>query len=686
MPAPPGGEVATLQSRLNHADLRVAMTIVPRLWTEERLESFDTALSPEEFWYTQYGGDSPLVTGGALVLRSYGGPPRELVITRPHWFPRAADKSFRVDMNITFPQTDPVYNAVVTVGGIEQNFADIGEPLRVIQKGSVYSALAGNIFVDGLSDIDNVGVANDQSVHTYSVMWRPAASGVGSGNHKLTVLRDGVIMAEGSDDGFAVQPRYIAIGMIQNTRLDADENVPVALGTPDSPATLIQVHNIAVYELGDGYEEVTYPAWTSPDVGGTLTTAGEGERFTQDGLVWAKLPVGNILNWEAKQSRLQSADTFRISLDLADYQDETNRNRFAGQYWHKRIVTIDTRVVDDTDPLAPAPTGWYRLMCGEVEHVSRGGGAITLAGRERAMLRLDTFISRSYISLGDEGDETDGQVEGTNIGYTITAVLQDLFEVSEAVAGGLLSGLTDTDIQGPDVTPAALSSGGQSLAATFTEICDRLVFECWREYEVSGAGRYGRLRVNGWTFGALDDTPAWTLRGNFAGGIHDIERIDLNENQRNGAGGAYYRGNTPVVGEYGLSLESLPTVGTFPSAPFPPNDRVLNDSLAYLEGNEISPIVEWVDKDGGNMFGGVAFHRYRRENAMRRQVAVQTYNQPFWRVTDIAAIDDPYDTEIVSTERWVVNGVTYGMRDRRLQVDLDLVTVDWVDAILRMLP
>lgn len=680
MAAPSAPEALILQSPRNYAEMRMAMSLGRRLWDGPRSQEFNGTLDPAEEWYTQFGNAGPFITGSELYIRTYNGAPREEWRTRPHWFPIGAGFGFKLTIRFRFPEMDPVYNAVITVGGIEQIAADIGEPLRIIQKGSAFvgGSQIGRIYRDCAGSIDNLGLANDQNHHEVVVYWHPFAMG-GAGNEKLSAYYDGVLFHETSAAGVAVQPRYVQLGMIQSTRIDA-----VPLGTVGSPVAILLVDYVRVEADGNGYETRVWPQWTSDNLGHDIDSALPGERFTQDDDEWAIIPPDQVSDWNVKQSREQAADTFTATIDLTDPRDpEAVPNRFKGQTWDKRIISMDARVIDDG--LGYGSTGWWRLITAEIERVHRENGQIQLAGRDRPMLRLDTFIARSYLGI-DAGSEASGGIEGTNIGFNIPEILGDLDAVAEIVAGGLLTGVTAVGITGPDITPQSLSSGGQSLLATFTELVDRLVLQCWREYAPSGDKRYGKLRVSGWRFGAPTDDPVWTFRGYGAlGGLEDLETIALDTNAQDGTGQAFYRQNTPVQSDYLLSLESLQTVGTFPSAAFPPNDRVVDDSLAYLELAEMSPFVDWFDQDGNPMLGGVAYHRYRRENIMRRRLTLGTVNRPFLELTDVICVEDPNECEISESERWVVHGLDWSMKNRALRVTIDAVTSDWLSAILEQL-
>lgn len=658
---------------------RVVSSIGPRMWTDDMEETFDTPLDPADFWFTQYGGDAPAVDGGALLLRTFGGPPREMVVTRKHWLPVADNLAFEITVNATFPEADPVYPAVITVGGVEQSFGVEHEPMRIIQKGSghVGGVSVGRIYVDGagaIVNLDNTGsYANDMAPHDYTVRWNPDAAG-GAGAEILTVLRDGTIVWETSEPAQAVQPRYIAFGLIQGSRPDAEP-----LGTPDEPATILAINTLTVTALGDGHEDEDFPAWTVDNDGGDLNSAEDGERFVMDTVTWAKVPVDAIDSWRIEGGRDTLSDTVTVTLHtpLPENPEDTP-NRFAGTNWIGRTLLVDTRVGSEAGLFTP----WKRQICALIESADIEGVTLTLTGRDRPMSRLDTFISRSYVDIDDDGN-ADGSIEGTNIGYSIGEILGDLLDVADTIAGG---GLGDTarNIQAPDVLPHALSSGGQSLLPVFAEWCDRLVLECWRRYRTSGDARYGEVNVNLWTFGS--GTAGYTFAGHRStSNFENVISLRLHESSRDGAGGVFYRQDNPAFGPLLQSLEFLPLVGTFPTAPYPVTGRVVNDSIAYVETTTLSVLLGWPKADSTLETGGVARHRYRRENTSRRRVTAVVEGHDWVEPVDEVAFDDPGHTGLAATETWVVSNRSVRYEESKITTTFECVTADWLGAVMRAL-
>jgi hypothetical protein len=654
-------------------EARIAITMGPEMWTAEIDEQFATALDPAEFWFTQFGGDTPIVESNTLKFRQFGGPNREQVVTRKHWLPEDPTLSFQIDIFINFNTLDPVYPQVVTVGGIEQEFGVEHECMRVIQRGSGHvTAGIGNIFIDGAGQIETVAEsrANDQSTHQYTVQWDPDAPG-GAGSEKLTVRYDGAIVHESSAAGVAVQPRYISMGLIQSTREEA-----VPLGTPAAPFTTMLIDRIHIFQLGDGYETQTFPGWTTADLGNDIDTAADGERFQQDGVTWAKLPRDAVESFTIRSGRDITADTIALTLDALHPDDPvTTPNRFAGDRWRGRTLTVDTRILDDDGNA----TDWRRQICAILDAYRDDGDTVEITGRERPMTRLDTFISRSYLNIAP--GSTSGEVEGTNIGFKLADILTDMMEVSDIVAGGRL-GNVSTDILAPDVLPLSMSSGGHSLLSTFVEWCDRLVLEVWRRYRVSGAERYGQVRVNLWTFGT--GSAIYTFAGRGAtDDFENIVEVQYAETSGDRTGQAFYRQEAPNFGPPLQSLEFLPTIGQFPTAAYPPEARVLNDSLAYMETTGLSVLLGFPEADGTLATGGIARHRFRRENQQQRPVTIRCEGHDWVEPTDEIAVDDPDGTGITSSETWVVSNRTLRYESGRLSLEIEALTQDFVNAIIR---
>jgi len=657
---------------------RVAVTLGPRMWTGAFEDLFGADVTPDKWWYTQFGSKSPLVEAGLLKLRTFGGPPREMLVTRKQAFPERADLAFKVTIRVAFPAIDPIYPAVITVGGMTQLFGVEGEPLRIIFQGSAATTSgAGKIWIGGAGTIYNE-YANDAAEHEYICEWDPDAPG-GAGAEKLTIRLDGSIIMEASHPYYAPQPRYVALGLIQPTRTSAET------GTPTTPTVIAEIASVRVEENGNGYETVMYPAFTTTDLGNDIDTAADGERFQQDGATWVILPR-DVVTWHAEGGKHAMPDGASIQLYAPDPGDPVGTpNRFVGIRWKGRAVTIDTRVGNE----AGSYTSWKRQFAGLCHAVKTDGDSVDLAAHDRPMSRLNTFVSRAYTAISGDANQ-EGQIEGVNVltilgnPYLLADIFEDLVDVSDTVAGGLL-GDTNTEIFAPDVAPLLLSSGGQSLQAVITEWADRLAQTIYRRYRTTGADRYGTIVIHLWDFGRGIADYVFNGRGSTRG-RENVLSVSLTEDSQQGAGQINYRQQTPVYGDDNQSLQFLPLVSTFPTAAWPVEDKGISDSAAYLASLALSVILPFPDAAGVDQFGGLAKFRYMLENSLRRQITVTVPGCDFVEPGDEIGVEDPLWTGLTSDESFVVLDWKKSFSaENGLEVEFTAATSDWLGALIRAL-
>lgn len=665
-------------------EARVAMTLSPQMWTSQFAEEFNGALDPNKWWYTQHGGASPLIESGLLKLRTYGGAPREMLVTRKHAFPESRFLAFDVEIRARFPNIDPVYPISFAVGGVEQMFGTDSDPMRVTYFGSLTTTNTSQIRIQSSSiTYPDSGYVNDDGFHTYTVQWRPFAPGT-AGNHKLTIRYDGTIYSETSHPYYAAQPRFVALGLIQSTRPDFDQFDPDSFKGGDWEAgeeiVVCEVDYVRVTQAGNGYESPVYPSWTTTNLGHTIDTAVPGERFTQDGAEWAILPP-DAVQFDLRGGRFTLPDGGTITLDPSHPSSPlTIPNRFVGTRWGQRDITVDTRVGNE----AGSYTSWKRRIAGRIVNAVTEAESITLTVWDRPMVKLQQFISRAYTSLSGD-DNQQGHIEGVNIGYLLQAIMEDLVDVADIVSGGILGG-TWTDIRTPSVAPLSLSTGGQNLQAVFTEICDRLALTTFRKYATSGVDRYGTIVVHLWDFGS--EVPTYTFNGRgSAYGREDVISVKLLEGFGEGVGQVIYGQQTPADEDTHYTLQRLPLVGTFPSAPWPASDRVLSDSAAILSGDSFGPTLGWPEWNGTLQYGGVGKQRYKLENGQRRVVEVQLFGGDFVECSDNFGIEDPQLTGLSQGESFCVTDwqATF-TRDAGLVTTFRAASADWVKAILNASP
>jgi len=674
MAVPAGGEIAIYDSPTKEHQWRLVLGLDYPAWTAQKSETFGSALSFIDWWHTQYLKEAPDVSGGSLNFRSYGGPLRELVVSRPHWFPTTnAGIGFVCTVNATFPVVgDPVYPPGIYIGGmgpsVPEPSAFVGfedDAMHVIQLGGAHNngAQNGKIVITSGGQQIMTPFSNDGGSHEYEIEWDP------DGSPKLTVRYDGGTIGTSSPD---YPPRYVAFGGIwQATDFANPEGILPPLGTVDAPVTVLRVHDVTVGQhAADGFESISYPAWTSANAGGTLDTAADGERFALDGMTWAKLPQTNIASIQVSRFRESQADTMSVQLHSNDALD---LSRAAN-----RPILLDTRVSDES-----TFTAWKRQGCFIVERWERKDDQVTLQCRDRPSHKLDTFISRTYLSV-DPTIDVLGELD-VDIDLTFTQVFEDLIDVSDAVAGDVL-GATDRSINAPDVVPLALSSGGQSLLPVLNEWSDRMALEARRAYATSGTNRYGGWLVYAWDHGS--GTAGYEFTGRGGTGSDVIEgQARLLVDMMEGPGGVFYRPDNPVFNEVNKSPVSLiPRVGAFPTWPWPPEGRVLNDSLAYVGSISYLPTVSWFTEDGTIVNGGVAWLRYRRENLRRKRIQLTVVGHDWLEPSDEIGLNDPTGTGVVTADGgWMVEDVNIRIGDGMIISTFHAHTTDLDAAVIETL-
>ena len=677
MAVPAGGEIAIYADYAKRTQLRVVMGFIEPQWTAIFSETFGAAIDYAKFRSTQWGGSAVPVSGGTALFKAYGGAPREELIAREIAFPTDPDKAFKVTItDVTFPEANPVYSQFLCVGGVDQIFGIEGNPLMVVQLGSADTsdvALQGKILSQSMGSVVEE-LAYTASAQTWVVEWDPDAAG-GAGSEKLTVRRAGNIIAESSDDGFAVAPRFLQLGYVRGMVVESDiKGNPIVegLGTPAAPTTLMTVSAVTVEEDGNGYETATYPAWTTANAGGAVTggdwttlSAADGERFTEGGVTWAIIPptmITGISGWGASRNGSLSP-TLKIAVGQGDSADLTEDR------WLGRIVLIDTRVYDDDG----TPTAWKRTGAYKVESIDEDDDGISLTLVDRATDRLDTPIARSYIGADGDGDAL-GEIEATNIGFMMPEIVEDMIDVADAHRGGPLS-TTDRRVNMPMIAPSMLDTAGDSLLGVVQAVCDRLVQQMWVRCRASGWGTYGGFMINVWDFGL--GTAGWTFYGRGGASRASVVApgIRLMRNQR-GPSQVFYRQNNPVVMGELRTLTNVPLAGTFPSGAYPTVGRELDDSiaLAFNDGFSVLEPFPSDDDDAIDRIGGVAFLRYWQETLERRRVSFTVYDHDWIEPGDEIAIDDPDGRGITDAETWVVDSVTYSWDDGALRVAVEATT------------
>lgn len=522
---PSAAEQAIYDDDVRRLDERVAVGLDYPVWDGQRVDFFAGGPEPDPalWWFTE---PAPDVSGGVVHFKNYGGPPFEMMISRPTWFPtNDPDLEIEATLSIKFPLLNPGYTIQAAIGTIQGGRAKLADPLRIVLLGSDATPGAGGspgtIVVESAVRQATAGYrfTNDLASHTYKLLWKPnAPQPFETGNTKITVQVDGVTQIELTDpqevrdavqETNVVAPFFIVLGLVANYERNA-QTASAAFATPALPVDIMQVEGITVIEAGSGYETREYPDWTTANAGGDLDTAELGERFSLDGETWAKLPA--LESWSITKGRDAQADTFSVQLAGTDADDPDAPNPFIGTQWKNRFLyrplIVDTRIVSG---ISGSATAWKRQIAGIVEdvNVTDDGSRtfVTLTGRDRPSKKLDTNLSRSYL------ESAGASVSAVNVGYTIGDILSDIIDVADSAWANDSLGDTDKSIHGsPDMTPEALTAGGGNLLDAFTQIIDETGFQCFRRYAVTGTGRYGELVVSKWSLG-LGASGLWQVKG-----------------------------------------------------------------------------------------------------------------------------------------------------------------------------
>lgn len=670
MAVPAGGEIAIYNATAKRTEVRVAIGLDYPALTAQKQDLFGSGAEPAiaDWWFTQLGG-SVLVSGGSMLIRSKGGPSYEIARTREHWFPADPLQPFEIEFNVTFPQTDPIYSPMITIGSLQQTLGAGSYDTIIRHVGAVQSqAYPGNA-----ANIDNIDVisggaiphsfANDQMTHEYIVQWDPLKA---VNSVKFTLSIDGSPVVE-SDNPSA--PRYLAFGWAWATKR-ARTSPFAAIAALEGIETLIDVQDVTSRELGsEGYETRSYPGWTSANDGGTtVADSAEGERFVEDGETWAIVPAAQIKAVSGTQDLDGLANTFSLTLFTEDQSNPNAGDVFAGSdRYPRRPITIDTRTSSESSAAA-----WKRRMAGRILlpewDDSSERATLTLSGRCRVMDGLDVFISKSFT-----GESALGEAHGVEYDKNFTEVLEDLVDVADKVDGGPL-GARDVDITATDVLPSRIDSGGESLLPVFATICEQLAQEFWVEYETSGTGRYGLLHVNAHTLGAGSAGYTFNTEKFLSGRVaEDVAAGPGMVSLRQNRGGEISQ-NT-LADAFGV-----PNVGNFPNFPYPATARILSDSIAFARDVQATSIQALTDKDGGTINGGIAMHRWRAENVRRRMVQFTCTEHDWIEPTDEIAVSV---RGALSGETWVVSSVAWSLEDGRFESRVVGYTSDWMTAVTR---
>lgn len=280
--AAPTGETSIYASKDKTAQIRVKVGLDYPALPAIKEADFSTALGAADFafsWLTA----APSVASSKALIQMKGTPPFEWIRTREHWFPADYNTPFKLTIGVEFPATDPIYTPFFIVGGIENNLADLDEPLIVYQQGSAMEdAVGGSVdpanngevrTISGFGEQDFTSGYTPGTEIVYEVEWDPNLT---TNAAKLTIKQDTVSIYSTSSALLAHRPEYVQFGWswgtevarVSDTQLTArsrsyanGDAIP-ASGTEASPTVLMRITQLSVEALGtEPYEARDYPAW-----------------------------------------------------------------------------------------------------------------------------------------------------------------------------------------------------------------------------------------------------------------------------------------------------------------------------------------------------------------------------------------------------------------------------------------
>lgn len=668
MSAPSGGEIAIYQSRATKLEYRLLVGMTEPQWTGPVSDTFSgSTLSNVHLMSSQIGGP-PLVVDSGFWIQGYGGPPYEWVESKEEWFPTDTTKSFAIEADIVFVNTDPVYPQIFVVGGIDTGLGQMAD-IMVVQEGSAYNP-AGNANIGATSfhafgnDYIVPSEPWDGLTHTLRVEWDASTE-------VATIYWDAVELANSSAYNWVARPCYWQAGIFHPHRLDfasyTVELDPPARGTvvPPVPALLMGVYRVEVTENGDGYESATWPAWS------------DATRFTSDGITWAYFPNSHIKGIRAGGPSREDVPTCTLTLS-ADNGDSADL--FQDEPWIGRIVAVDTRIAND----AGSFTSWKRLGMYTITDLSLGNGELVLNGTNRVLNQLDYPLISSWLGVKSDSN-ADGEPDAILRNYTLLEILNDIIDLADAFAGGPLIP-TIRHIEVPPFVPLSLSSPDVSILQWYMSLADRLVQEVWVKHTTSGSAQYGDFYTNLWNLGT-NEVSGWTFYGRGGASPSNIEEGGLRLSiTGKGPGQVFYRNDNPIDEEipigYGREaltrdIRNTPYLIQYPyGVSFPSHSGTLSDSSSELSRSfDSSADYPWPDADGNPHFGGVASFRYWQERASTRILEVNTTNMDCFEVADFFDVDDPLGLNIAD-EVWVISKVEYNIVNNVLKTAIKAETTD----------
>lgn len=720
MPVPTGGDVAIYDSKNKRPEHRVIIGVEPPGLFAQFVASFDDGSGPDPRWFgfSQYAGP-PLIDGGMVRLQQIGGPQRMWFQTRENCFPTLLNPTaIQIHMRFAFPDTDPVFSQVVTVGSVHDSpLGPDNEPWRITQhasmragSGQIAPADIGKLFfsMGGTFAGATPSFTNDQLLHDFDMTW-DAGNAVYSVDSVEIFDQSGVPRPDYIKFGMEQQPEDYAIATAGRKAASLTPNDALVWLRGDGTAAQPDTKDaIVVAELtisADTYDLPANPSWTLAPLGNfenaidAIEGGVDGERFPEE--KWgtmAIVPKAQIVSWENPQgaSLQQISDTMTVTLATPNRNDPNDDPLFVLDPMVGRPIALYTRITDTSVPVAEqTSTNWVLQYWGIVTDKRIKGDQVVLESVDWLSDRLDTFMPRGYLATtGAPGAKPSGNDGAYANGLKISApddmdglpdsILSDLVWITNALRGGRIPpSYTYYQFRLFDHKPIGMSSGGQSLLPSFAEIVERCGLHWYRGFQDASA--YGQHFVAART---LTGDIGYVFRGQGTGdsNIDYPEGIEINESRRDGIGQMNMRQDSPSIrGWQGHSFEFLLTRGLFPSGgPYPINDRVWDDSSALITGFGLGTLNVFHDSTDTPRQGGVPFTRYKAATAERRRFNWEVVNHDWVEPFCIVGVDDKR-SGVDGTEPVVILNrvLSWSADDGHMRCRMQGVTGDYLLALQR---
>lgn len=645
--------------------------------------------------------------GGEVKIYAHGlaspwMPSFEWIRTRSSygWFPADYYWPFEMEFTFSYPQESNQFGPPIIVAGLENQYGDASDPLRIMQicgaQVSVYDALPGDlgkIFYVANGELPAaVDVANNLATHTVKIRFDRLHL---VSTHSLEVLLDDVSIF--TEDTGTPRPMSFQFGWVWNPVQDADGSTVLA-DDPATHLTLANLHYFGVHELmGYGYETRVDPEFIGSQDGDETNrdNIADGDYYvdSRNGHRYMKIPQRYLSEVSGERGISTTADTAKIVLNMRPFDSDVN-DIFTWP-WLSRTIMIDTREV--------AVTGvsiWRRQIAAYIKQadyeMAEDNLQITLTLRSIIEDLLDIYVERGF-----RGDDTSNITIEYDTQMNVSTVLETMCIVAEQFSGGGPLATIYRAIRDCLITVNDVGTLGQSQFSLFTELIDKIGYVYLIHYDIENntLTDFGELLVHGATLGNPSAAPDYII-----GPIINLkitEGVDagpaqliINQNDN----------NLPNALADQAGADHFPGSGLFPTVHYPNNGKPATDSIAYTNSLQaatgpdqghtgLDANLILFDRNGDAITAGVAAHRFRLLSSNRRRASIQTKGLDHIEPEDIFSINTGPYIGMLHTfikddpdyESWIVDKISWSVKDGVFESTLDCRTVWWEEAIRRAL-